>query len=213
MRKLDILNRGFSGYNTDHCRLILPKVLEVEHKVASKVKLMTIFLGTNDALSTIQHVPVSRYRENLASMVDEALRYDIKLVVIGPALHDPKLLPPGFAENGPGDISSSSNNKTYSEAARSVAEQYKVPFLDLWTAFQNKGGWSDEQLAQQSVSIRSLLSDGIHFTPEAYQVLYEELISIIDHEYPELAPGNLKMKLAIWNTIDPYNIEKTMFTN
>lgn len=212
MRKLDVLNRGFSGYNTDNCKIILPKILEVENQGPSKVKLMTLFLGTNDALSTVQHVPLSRYKANLSSMIQEVLKYDIKLILIGPGLHDPKLLPQGYADNGIiGDISSSLNNKTYSEAAKSVAEQHKVPFLDLWAAFQKKGGWSDEQLTQQSVSIDMLLSDGIHFTSEAYQLLYKELISAIEKEYPELAPSNLKMKLALWDTIDPANMEKTIF--
>lgn len=212
MRKLDVLNRGFSGYNTDHCKIILPKILEVENQGPSKVKLMALFLGTNDALSTVQHVPVSRYKENLSSMVQEILKYDINLIVIGPGLHDPKLLPKAYASIGiTGDISSCLNNKTYSEAAKSVAEQHKVPFLDLWAAFQKKGGWSDEQLAEQSVYIDELLSDGIHFTSEGYQTLYKELISTIAKEYPEWAPSNLKMKLALWNTIDPHNIEKSIF--
>lgn len=209
---MDVLNRGFSGYNTDHCKKIVPNILEIENSSQSKVKLMTIFLGTNDALNTSQHVPVSRYKENLASMVQEALKYNVKLIVIGPALHDPKLLLKWVENGSTEDISSCINNKTYSEAARSVTEYYSVPFLDLWTTFQKNGGWSDEQLAEQSVSIDSLLVDGIHFTPKAYQLLYEGIISIIDKEYSELAPVNLKMKLAVWTTIDPQNIEKTMFT-
>lgn len=214
MRKLDVLNRGFSGYNTDHCKLILPKILEVENKGEAKVKLMTIFLGTNDALDTIQHVPLSRYKDNLASMVHVALRYGIRLIVIGPALHDPKLLPPNYVENGVArDISSSGINKMYSETARSVAEQYKVPFLDLWTAFQRHGGWTEDQLTKQNLSISSLLSDGIHFTPTAYEVLFKEIIAVIQNVYPELAPANTRMKLAVWNLIDPENIEQTMFNN
>lgn len=208
MRKLDVLNRGFSGYNTDHAKLILPKVLEIENQGPAKVKLMTIFLGTNDALSNIQHVPVSRYSENLTSMVQEAQAHGIKLIVIGPALHDSKLLTEGFT--GP---SNCTNNKIYSEAAKKVAEKFNVPFLDLWAAFQRSGGWSDQELADGSVSIRSLVHDGIHFTPQAYEILFKEILSTIEKEYPEYAPGNVKMKLAIWDSIDPNNIEKTIFSS
>lgn len=40
IRKLDVINRGFSGYNSEHARQILPKILESE----TNIKLMTIFL-------------------------------------------------------------------------------------------------------------------------------------------------------------------------
>lgn len=59
VRRLDVQVRGFSGYNTDLAVPILEAILA--EKSTSKIKLLTIFFGANDAAleSSPQHV--SRY--------------------------------------------------------------------------------------------------------------------------------------------------------
>lgn len=84
IRKLDVINRGFSGYNSEHARQILPKILESE----TNIKLMTIFFGTNDAydyINEIQTVELDRYKDNLSVMVQMVLDKNIKPIIIGAA--------------------------------------------------------------------------------------------------------------------------------
>lgn len=214
IRKVDVLNRGFSGYNTDHGRVILPKILQIENTDNSRVKFMTIFLGTNDALNTVQHVPIERYRDNLVSMVKEVLRHDIKVILIGPGLHDPNLCRIERAKKGEPlekNLTSCANNKVYSETMRSVAVKFNVPFIDLWTSFQEWGGWSEMQLINETAHLGDLLVDGVHYSPKAYEILYEKVIETICIHYPELTPENLTTKLSLWRSIDPENIEQTIF--
>ncbi len=43
MRKVDVLFRGYAGYNSDGAKYIVPRVLAAEHNQFTKVKLMVCF--------------------------------------------------------------------------------------------------------------------------------------------------------------------------
>ena len=47
IRRLDVINRGFSGYNTTQALAILPKFVPSPEQ--SRVRFMLIFFGANDA--------------------------------------------------------------------------------------------------------------------------------------------------------------------
>lgn len=70
-RKCDVISRGFSGYNTKWCKVILPDILkEFDPK---NIALATIFLGANDSNlpeNVTQHVPLPDYKQDLKDMVD-----------------------------------------------------------------------------------------------------------------------------------------------
>lgn len=65
-RRADVLNRGYSGYNSRHVCSILEKSVFPEH-----VLFCTVFLGTNDAAlpGELQHVPLDEFETNLESIV------------------------------------------------------------------------------------------------------------------------------------------------
>ena len=92
-RKCDVINRGFSGYNTDQIKTILPKILkEFEpHYVCGCV----IMLGTNDsATNDLQHVPLERYRENMKSLLEILFKFGIEkrncILLSPPIINDAK---------------------------------------------------------------------------------------------------------------------------
>ncbi|EMG49202.1 hypothetical protein G210_0109 [Candida maltosa Xu316] len=217
IRKLDIINRGYAGYNSEHARLIFPEILKIE----KNIKLVTIFFGTNDAkdyVNDIQTVELDRYVENIGYLIELAHQHNIKVIVIGPGLHDPKLAKETWRKLGrfvDKDISSNKRQWEYSEAAKKVATQYNVPFVDLWNALRESQGWSQEQVFDGEKGVGSLghlLHDGVHFTGVAYKVLYDKIVETIDGEYPELSAGNLPLKLAEWVNIDPKNLSSSIFT-
>ncbi|KAI8323500.1 SGNH hydrolase [Martensiomyces pterosporus] len=98
-RRLDVLNRGFSGYTTSDARLIVESILPTStgrpdaHRALDKpkwppqddtfpgkepaVRLLVLFFGANDAVFSEfpNHVPLAKFRENL--------RYFVSLI------HDP----------------------------------------------------------------------------------------------------------------------------
>nr|KAJ3419520.1 hypothetical protein HK105_006849 [Polyrhizophydium stewartii] len=61
VRKLDVVNRGFSGYNTDWCRLLLPSVLAtIRPTPRVRIRLVTVLLGANDAADAVIKAQQSR---------------------------------------------------------------------------------------------------------------------------------------------------------
>ncbi|KAG5420889.1 IAH1 [Candida metapsilosis] len=218
VRRLDILNRGFSGYNSEHARLILPKVLESElNESKDNIKLMTIFFGTNDGFidnNPIQPVELSRYKENIAYLVGLALENNIKPIVIGPSLHDYKLGAENFEELKDYEAATCERYWHYSEGAKSVCQKLNVPFIDLWDEFRKDSGWTREQLFgfrkdspdSEVNSLSDYLNDGIHFTPKAYKILHKAIVKCIEENYPEYLPQNLPYNLAYWGDIDPTDL-------
>ncbi|KAG7663871.1 uncharacterized protein J8A68_002620 [[Candida] subhashii] len=223
VRKLDVINRGFSGYNSDHARLILPKILEAEsNEEKNNIKLMTIFFGTNDAfqvedeLNNVQAVPLDRYKKNLSAMIELALEYNIDPIVIGPALHYDELARVGLKERGrPSDKPRVTNKRylEYSECAEVVADKYEVAFVDSWNAFRTAGGWTKEQVFnyQNTEGLRDFFHDGVHFTPQAYQVLTTEILDAINFTpfVPELVPDKFKT----WEDVRLDDLPDSMLTS
>ena len=71
-RKADVINRGYSGYNTRWAKNLLP---EVSSHLGGRDDVLSIFFGANDATieggtHAIQHVPVEEYSKNLCEMID-----------------------------------------------------------------------------------------------------------------------------------------------
>lgn len=73
-RKCDVVCRGFSGYNTNHIRAILPQIMD-EFEPAN-VCGMTVMLGTNDSTlpeNKIQHCPIEQFGSNMRAIIDYIL--------------------------------------------------------------------------------------------------------------------------------------------
>jgi lysophospholipase L1-like esterase len=71
-RRADLLNRGYSGYNTRHVLDILPAVFGECGQ--DNVLMVTVFFGANDASlfrngENCQHVPIDEYEDNLRKIV------------------------------------------------------------------------------------------------------------------------------------------------
>lgn len=198
-RRLDVLNRGYSGYNSDHLVSILPKVLATERNI----RLIIIFIGTNDAtimqdeMGHIQAVPLAQYQKNLTLLVEMCTSKDIIPLLIGPALHDSSL------SNNWG---STRRNHEYSQVCRQVANTKNIAFIDLWDAFRKAGGWTEAQVMEDLVLLGALLPDGIHFSDKGYAVMYDLLIPTIEKHYPQLLSSALDQMLANFRDIDPHDL-------
>ena len=76
-RRADVLNRGFSGYNTRHAIDMLPFVFGEDAAIdgdGTPTLMVAIFFGANDAAlpgkqDHPQHVPIDEYEENLRTIV------------------------------------------------------------------------------------------------------------------------------------------------
>ncbi|AMD21253.1 HEL027Cp [Eremothecium sinecaudum] len=183
-RKMDIVLRGFSGYNSRWALKLLPRILRSERKIA----IAYVFFGTNDAaIGGTQSVPLDEYKHNMSKLVEMLQEVDVKVILVSPALHDAEN-PEMLAEE---DSRSNENNKLYRDALHEVGDKYDTGFVDLYSAFQRVG----------CTKWQELLSDGIHFTGKGYKVFFDELLSVIADKYPEYHPDNMPRICPDWTEV------------
>ncbi|KAI9702545.1 MAG: hypothetical protein M1836_001025 [Candelina mexicana] len=213
IRRLDVINRGFSGYNTSHALIVLSKI--VPKPAEANLRFVTIFFGANDAClegtPTNQHVSLYNYGENLINIMTDPLIRDHKphVILITPTPVDERLMEKN-ADNstGPGErLRTAENTRRYAKHARELGRKYthyNVAVLDLWTIFMTKAGWKEgEPLpgrrdVDENPVLKKLLHDGLHFNPEAYELLFEELMKLIKVTWPDQDPEQLPYVLPSW---------------
>ncbi|KAH3674890.1 hypothetical protein WICPIJ_009434 [Wickerhamomyces pijperi] len=194
-RRLDVVQRGYAGFNSNHAADMISEIVRIENSGIGKIKIATVFFGTNDAVHEggCQHVPLDQFTSNIESIIKTLEKSNIKVIVIGPALHDEPRWRIGRAEDYKmGLIRSNESNLKYSTAAKELASSLNVPFVDLYSEFKK---------FEKDDKWKELLCDGVHFTGEGYKVLFNQVMAKIRESYPELAPENLPFILPYWRDI------------
>jgi lysophospholipase L1-like esterase len=191
-RRADVLNRGFSGYNSDW----FLKFADTNYGKADlfdhdNVKIVTVFFGANDAsdveLNSRQHVPLERYKSNIkeiATLARNNFGVDVKIILIAPppVCHDARLKfqKEKYKEKATGKLERTLElSGRYAKALTEVAEELNLPCLDVWTKMQNS-----TSLTQ---TWEEYLSDGLHLSAAGNKFLGEALLDLIDDLLPELA--------------------------
>lgn len=95
--------------------------------------------------------------------------------------------------------------------------------LDVWSIFMAKTGWKegkpligsvkvarneileklliDGELLSPAVSMKGRMAEietGLHFRPDAYRLLYESMMDLIQKEWPDQAPEYLSLNFRTW---------------
>lgn len=192
-RKCDVIARGFSGYNTRWCKLLLPKLVTADD--APNTQLVTILLGANDSVDSVickkQHVPLVEYKQNLLDMVEYLQSVGIasqKIVLISPPACDEvkwekdcKLKDRVFGKfNEP--------TKLYAKACCEAAEEAGIDSVDFFSAMMNQKNYDQ------------LLNDGLHLSTEGSEFLFELLKPVVDKHIQDLP-----MIYPYWADIDNAN--------
>ncbi|CCX05109.1 Similar to GDSL esterase/lipase At5g45920; acc. no. Q6NMR9 [Pyronema omphalodes CBS 100304] len=219
-RKLDVVARGFSGYNTSHALHILPKVIPPPTE--------TIFFGANDAVLSpqLQHIPLSSYTSNLRALCTHPLilSHSPSLILITPPPICEYITQESDAAKGKNYIQRlAAQTKQYRDAAIAVGKELNVPVVDLWGAFVEyaepgyqwrEGG--DKEIPgckerERNPKMGELLRDGLHFNPKGYKIMYDEVIKCIKTHYPELDPEQLEFdqKFPYWEVAPKHDEEET----
>ncbi|KAI0831766.1 SGNH hydrolase-type esterase domain-containing protein [Trametes gibbosa] len=208
VRKLDVVNRGLSGYNTDWIipvfEQIWPKQHEQQHHPTARV--LVVWFGANDAAlpQSKQHVPLARYETNLAWFA-HALRSP-ESAYYSPQTRLVYMTPPpvqavrwaaalgervGTLEAPDRDLEQS---RVYAEAVKKVGGSENVPVADVWGNIWEAAGREEGGLAP-------FLVDGLHLTGKGYKVVYDALIATIAESFPELHYDRLQPTFPIWSDI------------
>lgn len=220
IRKLDIINRGLSGYNTTQALKVLPHVIpSPDH---ARVRFLTIFFGANDARlpdtppEPQQHVPLELFRDNLRSIATHPLvraHENVRIILITP--------PPVDERTALASDASKSTDRPlavrrsavvtaqYAEAVRALGRELRLPVLDIWSAMMREAGYTRTELdstqlpgsseAPESAVLQGFLHDGLHFSRSAYDLLYSELLASIGKLWPDQLPESLPFVLPKWD--------------
>ncbi|KAJ2712016.1 isoamyl acetate-hydrolyzing esterase [Coemansia spiralis] len=206
VRRLDVVNRGFSGFNTRWARLALPRVMP--HYAATKddgddraprLQLVVLFFGANDAqhAGLKCHVPLDEFKDNLRAMVDavrsptsELYSPDARfLLVTPPAFGEAQYM--AFDDPATGRRTEldrdNAGAKAYAEAVCETASQLQVPCVDLWTAMEAAIAAKQAQGALSDLGgYDEFLWDGLHLNANGNDLLYRLVIGAIKANYPDM---------------------------
>ncbi|XP_062429007.1 isoamyl acetate-hydrolyzing esterase 1 homolog isoform X1 [Rhea pennata] len=199
VRKCDVVNRGFSGYNTRWAKLILPRLISKSTNAESTVAV-TIFFGANDSalkdLNPKQHVPLEEYAANLKSMIQYLKSVDINedriILITPPPLQESSWEKECLAK---GDKLNRLNSITgeYAKACVQVARDCGTDVVDLWT------------LMQKNQDFSSYLSDGLHLSTKGSNFLAAQLWSCLEKKI-----STLPSLLPYWRDVDHMNPEVSL---
>ncbi|KAI2630685.1 SGNH hydrolase [Hypoxylon sp. NC1633] len=220
IRYLDVVNRGFSGYNTKNALKLLPEIFLPPSPSNPRIEYLLVLLGANDACLPIptntQGVPIEQYKENLINIIthDYVRAHNPKiLLVTPPPVDEIRITVLDLASGHAQATRQAAVSAAYSETARKVAAEVPgVVLIDLQKAIMDKaisltpkGDASGPPLplgypGGQRGALEKLLPDGLHMSGEAYQVFYDIVKSHIG-PFPE---G--KAVFPDWRTLNPGTI-------
>lgn len=207
IRKVDVINRGFSGYNSLHA-------LELFHRLFSKENckntlLMTLFFGANDSgVNGEQMLSSEDYVANMRKLINlslETFPENCPVIVITP--------PPCYAEkfNESRGIHKHENQRTeeFRNLCLSVIQEFssnsRVYSVDIWEDILGKT-WNVESEEFNRI-LNDYVSDGLHLNAKGNEILFNKLIKLIDEKLPHLNADNMKRIGPYWRDIDPDNIK------
>ncbi|KAK5708077.1 hypothetical protein LTR97_000617 [Elasticomyces elasticus] len=216
-RKLDVSNRGFSGYNTLQALRALSLCLPDANK--ANMQFLLIMFGANDARhpntpgGPDQHVPLEQFKSNVRHMVSHPsvkAHKDVRIILVTtPPVDEQKCLNSDqekIPHLGQTLRRTASTTATYAQAIRDLGPELQIPVLDIHRTMLALAGHDlvSEPLpgsidAPTNPTLQSFLSDGLHFSGEGYKLLYTELMQLIQREWPEAMPVNLPLRLPAWD--------------
>ncbi|KAL3617054.1 hypothetical protein CASFOL_039448 [Castilleja foliolosa] len=198
-RTLDVVLRGYSGYNTRWALKVIDEVFSSPEN-DTKPLAITVFFGANDAClvdesSGFQHVPQDEYKSNLHSIIAFIKKRwpttRIILITPPPIDEDGRLKYP-YIDNVSG-LPERTNEAAghYAKQCLAVAAEYDdILAIDLWTKMQQVPGWQ-----------KLYLRDGLHLTRDGNKVVFEEVIGRLREV--SISPTTLPSDLPLIDDIDP----------
>ncbi|KAG4025361.1 hypothetical protein MFRU_060g00370 [Monilinia fructicola] len=203
-RKLDIVNRGFAGYNTNHALEVLPQFFPTPEQ--ARVRFLLIFLGANDLSRgpfMNQYVPLHQFTENLKKIISHPLvkAHNPSIILVTPAPVDEATCKDTNVEWGVSDEPRRvKDTRDYRNAVKKIGEDEKLAVVDIWSKFMSSCGWNEGDDVTKMPGLeengkderlRKLLYDGLHFSGEGYKILFEEVTKCIAEKIPDQTPEKL----------------------
>lgn len=225
IRRLDVVNRGLSGYNTRQALRILPRAVP-EPQVAN-IRFMTFFFGANDARlpntpgGPQQHVPLDEYRANMKAILTHptiTAHQKARLILITPPPVDERMCLAASKAGDPNfpDVYTRPASVTakYANAVRELGRELNITVVDIWSALILQAGGKYEEDRQPIGShelprnevLQSFFTDGLHLSPRGYEALFKELMAVIEKVWPDQMPEKLPFVFPGWQDDDAWSL-------
>ena len=184
--KADVLNRGFSGYNTEMA-LSYAYDFSFPSLDADSVLAIVFCFGANDAaFYGKQGVHVDKFRANVATLL-KRLRVQFpraKIILCSPPpVHDGKYEKHCRETYDEPQSRSLEATRKYRDAVASIESELFDHFVDMYAAFDEaKDG--------------ALFSDGLHLSPSGNRVFYKAVAAA-------MKPQDFERSFAEWRSLLP----------
>ncbi|KAM8833641.1 isoamyl acetate-hydrolyzing esterase 1 homolog isoform 1-T1 [Synchiropus picturatus] len=202
-RQCDVVNRGFSGYNSRWAKIILPRLIDCQNAAGGDIAAVTVFFGANDCAledkNPQQHVPLQEYSENLKEisglLAAAGVTPDKVIFITPPPLHEPAWEKECILKGSPLNRQNRVAGQ-YAQACVQAAGQCGSDVLDLWTLMQKDG---------QDYSV--YLSDGLHLSEKGNQFVSQHLWELLQGRL-----DGLPFILPYWGDIDPQSPDSSLLS-
>ncbi|KAG4418815.1 hypothetical protein IFR04_008020 [Cadophora malorum] len=218
IRRLDVINRGLSGYNTANVLVILEDL--IPSPPVAKVDYLILLLGSNDSClpssPSKQHVALDKYRENLRTILTHRsiLAHGPKiLLVTPPPVNEVHLQENDFAKGYSALTRVQKVTAQYADVVRELATEFKdknVVLVDLWTALMKEGAKHTPGYVEDgkmigtlekgdNAGLRTLLLDGLHLTAAGYKVFLNEVLPFVGPGWAQESELDPKWVFPHWS--------------
>lgn len=171
IRRCDVINRGFAGYNSDDIVSRLEKILK-EFSLASVWKVC-ILIGSNDSCPSFyqQHVSLDAYKQNLETMIDTIVfKWGLDkqdLLIITPPLKWHAGIKEPFAQPV----------TDYANVCVELARKFSLCCVDL-----------NKAMIEYGEDYNELLEDGLHFSKKGSELVMKCLYDAIKNDMNKWLP-------------------------
>jgi len=161
-----VINKGFSGRNTRNALQLIDKEV-----LALKPQHVVVYFGMNDAMNSMNLLPLAEYEANLRAIVkklEDGGAKTVALVTINPVIE--KYVQARHPKH-PQKDALQAHLATYDQVVRKVAAECNLPLIDLRAIVEKNGGSVISEKCLIRCEKNGGGKDGVHLTPSAYALL------------------------------------------
>ncbi|XP_071039416.1 uncharacterized protein [Parasteatoda tepidariorum] len=168
-RICDVVNRGFSGYNSKFCRVILPEIFSTSN--VSDIAAFVILLGSNDSCdkkvvpNSCQYVSLEDYENNLEAIIKYLQKIGVdkeKIILMSP--------PPCCNENwtkfcqqtGKDSATGERQTSQYAFACINLAKKLHIDYVNIY----------EEMIKEKFLSLIFLCTSALQPSISDHKLLY-----------------------------------------
>ncbi|ORY78422.1 SGNH hydrolase [Leucosporidium creatinivorum] len=203
-RKLDVLNRGLSGYNTAWALPVAQQWLPKTTDSLPETALLIIWFGANDAAlpPSPQALTIEEFKANLHTLISlvrspTSPHYSpsTKILLITPPPVDAEVRGADLMARDPPRVPDRDAERTrqFAEAVKEVGKEAEIPAVDAWSRIN--------EAAERDGGLTKYLNDGLHLTAEGYKLVTVGVSEAIHEFISELHWDHIEQTFPHWADI------------